>query len=189
MKRSLIAALVLGMLSSTALAQRARLAPKTEPVRTAPSAKTTAEAPAKASKTDAALTANLEALAQGKQLTAAEAKLTCNGKDGLVPLVRKTFKSYTDRLKFDNALKAINAGGAVVQSCQAGEPITNEDSLKNLGEMVVEVGALIETNQGKALDKNTWAQALAKVLKIDQADALARVEKLAGEPCNLLKLN
>jgi len=188
MKRTLLAAIVITMSASTAFAQRAAKStkPATNPARSAaPKAANKVDA-LKASKTDAAL-AGLQALTAG-QLTAEESKLTCDGtSDNLVKLVSENL-SGSEKAKFLMATQMMQKAGGGIQSCRSGEPITQRDSLVNLGKVTIKVWEYVESNQGIVNDIKTWAKALKAVIPtLTEEQSEERAGKLAGSPCNIIK--
>lgn len=160
-------------------------APKqpTRPAVQAPKAQTPQQ---KASKTDQYLS-TLSQLKNGKRLNGEVAANTCNG-TSLVQAVASVLKG-SEKTAFTRAASIINGGsqGVVLQSCQAGEPITQEDSLKNLAKMVIYVGNKIQRNEGSATDVNLWAEGLRSTIPgITTEGAVERVKGLASSKCQLL---
>lgn len=185
MKLITITALIATLgLASTTWAQRVP-APK-QPVRQgqkAPKAQTPQQ---KASQTDSYLS-SLSQLGNGKTLDAATSANTCNG-TSLVQAVSSILKG-SEKTAFVRAAALVNGGsmGVILQSCQSGEPITQEDSLRNLAKMVIYVGNKIQRNEGSANDVNLWAAGLRSAIPgINVENSVERIKGLASSKCQLL---
>lgn len=185
MKLFTITALVATLgLATTSWAQRVPAPkPTVKQGQKAPKAQTPQQ---KASQTDSYLS-TLSQLGNGKKLDPSVSANTCNG-TSLVQAVSSVLKG-SEKTAFTRAAALINGGsmGVVLQSCQAGEPITQEDSLRNLAKMVIYVGNKIQRNEGSANDANLWAAALRSAIPgINTENSLERIKGLASSKCQLL---
>jgi hypothetical protein len=173
--------------ASTALAQQR--VPVKEPIKTEVPKADVKNLKERASEADKNLSA-LSELGKGKKLTAQDTNNSCNGNS----LVQSTAALLTgfDKTAFMQAVTAVNSGstGTILQPCQAGEPITEESSLKNLAKMTTYVGQKVMTNQGMANSPDIWAEGLMQAIPgLSKDDALARIKGLAGSKCQILKLS
>lgn len=138
---------------------------------------------------DEALTSK-KGLQNSKKLSDKASQNTCKGTGGMVTEIAKAYKRNGMNTKnLLSAAQVVNNTtlGAVVQACQAGEPITSESALINLGKTIEAVASDINSNTGSAGSVETWAAALRKAIPgLQVQDSIDRVKGLASSKCQIL---